>query len=429
MDVESSNSVVERKVSLLASELKGSEIIKLAGDIRELMATGAQIYNYTIGDFDPQIFPIPEYLESAIQKAYREKQTNYPPSNGIEFLRMTLADFIAKNQGLTYSKDEFLVAGGGRPLIYAAYQALLDPDEDAIYPLPSWNNNHYTMLTGGRQMPVETSALQNFMPTAADLEPHLENAGIIALCSPLNPTGTVLKAEELHKICDLVVAENNRRRGVRKPLYLIYDQIYWQLCFGHTEHVNPVSLNPDMRPYTIFIDGISKAYAATGVRVGWAFGPREVIDKMKSILGHVGAWAPKPEQVAVAEFMANSPAMENYMSTFKSEIHKRLTAFYNGFQKLAKEGLPVEAISPEAAIYLAVKVDLRGKRTSDGTTIADVPATTRYMLKEAGLAMVPFSAFGASSDNPWYRLSVGTVHTQDIPVVIEKLRVAINQLN
>jgi len=184
-----------------------------------------------------------------------------------------------------------------------------------------------------------------------------------------------------------------------------------------------------MRPYTIFIDGISKAYAATGVRVGWAFGPREVIDKMKSILGHVGAWAPKPEQVAVAEFMANSPAMENYMSTFKSEIHKRLTAFYNGFQKLAEEGLPVEAISPEAAIYLAVKVDLRGKRTSDGTTIADVPATTRYMLKEAGLAMVPFSAFGASSDNPWYRLSVGTVHTQDIPVVIEKLRVAINQLN
>ncbi len=429
MDVKSSNPVAERKVSLLASNLKGSEIIKLAGDIRDLMAAGSKIYNYTIGDFDPQIFPIPESLEKGIQKAYREKQTNYPPSNGIESLRITLSEFITKHQGLTYSKEEFLVAGGGRPLIYAAYQALLDPDEDAIFPLPSWNNNHYTTLTNGRQVPVETSAKENFMPTAADLEPFLENAGIVALCSPLNPTGTVFEADELRKITDLVVAENNRRRGIRKPLYLIYDQIYWQLCFGDTAHVDPVSVNSEMRPYTIFIDGISKAYAATGVRVGWAFGPKEVIDKMKSILGHVGAWAPKPEQVAVAEFMANTAEMEAYMTTFKSEIHERLSAFHTGFQNLASEGLPVESISPKAAIYLAVKVDLRGKKMPDGRTIDDVPATTKYLLEKASLALVPFSAFGASHNNPWYRLSVGTVHKKDIPIVIEKLRVAINQLN
>lgn len=415
-------------VSQLASELQGSEIIKLAGEIRKKLAAGQEMYNFTIGDFDPAVFPIPEELAGHIEAAYREGITNYPESSGIAALRNTLSQFVSADQGLVYTPDEFLIASGGRPLIYAVYQAVLDPGEKAVFPVPSWNNNHYTTLTRGQQVAVVTGVENNFMPTASDLEPHISDAGIVALCSPLNPTGTVFNKEALRSICELIADENERRKGRRKPLYLIYDQIYSQLCFGETVHVNPVEIVPAMRDYTIFIDGISKVYAATGVRVGWAFGPQNIIDKMKAILGHMGAWAPHPEQVATARFMADKERSDEFLAVFKERLHRRLNLFYEGFSKLEARGFPVRAITPQAAIYLTVMVDLRGYTLPNGATLQTVRDTTQYLLDQAGLAIVPFSAFGADADTPWYRISVGTARTEEIPVVFTKLKSAIEQL-
>lgn len=418
-----------RKTSQLASELKGSEIIKLAGEIKEKIKAGQTIHNFTIGDFDSSIFPIPEFLENEIINAYKSKQTNYPASNGILELRESLSAFIANYQGLKYSPDEFLIAAGGRPLIYAAYQAILDPGESALFPVPSWNNNHYVTFTRSNQIAVAASAENNFMPTAADLEPHISDAGIIALCSPLNPTGTVFGKKQLEDICKLVIAENKRREGNRKPLYVIYDQIYWQLCFGDTMHHDPVSLVPEMRDYTIYIDGVSKAYGATGVRVGWSFGPSIIIDKMKSILGHVGAWAPKPEQVATAIFLNNDEKVNEYLIHFKSELSARLHAFYESFKSMRSEGLPVDVIAPQAAIYLTVKIDLAGLKTEAGRELKTIEDTTAYLLDHAGIALVPFTAFGSEVGNPWFRLSVGTSKKEEIKMVTDNLRNAIKRLS
>lgn len=417
-----------RELSVLAENLKGSEIIKLAGEIKEKIASGQHIYNFTIGDFNPKIFPIPSLLTEGVILAYENGDTNYPPSNGIQPLRKAISGFLKSNLDLQYSEDEILVSGGARPLIYAAYQALLDRDELALFPVPSWNNNHYTTLTGGKLKAVETKPENNFMPTADDLRPYMGEAGLIALCSPLNPTGTVFPKENLLAISEMVVEENRKRKGNKKPVYVIYDQIYWQLCYGETKHFDPVSLMPEMRPYTVYIDGISKAFAATGVRVGWAFGPAKVMSKMKSILGHIGAWAPKPEQVATAKFLESDTDIEAFMTPFKSEIENRLMAFYNGINSLREEGLPVDVISPQAAIYLTVKIDLIGKTTAKGETLNTVADMTNYLLNEAELAIVPFSAFGASQDSNWYRLSVGTSKVEDIPQVITKLKNAISSL-
>ena len=131
------------------------------------------------------------------------------------------------------------------------------------------------------------------MPTPETVRPALKGATLLALCSPLNPTGTTFTKEGLEQICDLVIAENASRGPEEKPLYIMYDQIYWVLTYGNTKHYDPVSLRPELRNYTIYVDGLSKSFAATGVRVGWAFGPQVIIDKMKAILSHVGAWAPK----------------------------------------------------------------------------------------------------------------------------------------
>lgn len=417
------------QVSVMAENLIGSEIIKLAAEINEKIKNGDRIFNYTIGDFDPKIFPIPAELTAEIIKAYENHQTNYPAANGIQELRNAVSVFLQERESLNYSADEILISGGARPLIYAIFTTLLDPKNTVVFPVPSWNNNHYAHLSSSQAIMIETTPENNFMPTAEDIRPHLSNATILALCSPLNPTGTVFKKEILEEICDLVLEENRRRNGKEKPLYLLYDQIYWILTYGTTEHFNPVSLRPQMKEYTIFVDGISKSLAATGVRVGWAFGPKIVINKMRAILSHIGAWAPKAEQVATGIYLQQKSGFDTFVSSFKKEIIDRLDGFYQGFNELKKDGFPVDAITPQAAIYLTVKLNLRGKKTASGKILNDQKEVTQYILDEAKLGIVPFSAFGSSDDSPWYRLSVGTCNLNEIPEVMSSLRKALTALS
>jgi len=415
-------------VSPMAESLIASEIIKLAGEINEMIKNGKHIYNLTIGDFDPKIFPIPIELEHEIAKAYADKQTNYPPANGIPELRNAVSKFLKERQNVSYAPNDILIAAGARPLIYATYQTIVHPGETVIFPVPSWNNNHYSHLSHAKKIEILAGPEENFMPLAADMKPHVKDAALISLCSPLNPTGTVFSYKQLEDICDMILEENSRRGPGEKPLYLLYDQVYWTLTYGDTVHHDPVSINPEMRSYTIFIDGISKSLAATGVRVGWAFGPAHAIDKMKSILSHLGAWAPKAEQVACAKYLADSPSVDRYLTDYKKKVSSRLEGFYKGFMQLKSEGFKVDAIAPQAAIYLTLRFDLHGMKTHEGKILATTKDITKYLLEEASVAIVPFHAFGDSDDSAWYRLSVGTCRLEEVDNVIESLRKALSKL-
>ena len=368
-------------------------------------------------------------MKEEIISAYQNNETNYPPANGVLELRESVSRYIHTRTGLEYEPDQILISGGARPLIYAAFQTLLDPEDTVVFPVPSWNNNHYAHLTRAKQVLIEATAENNFMPTAKDLKPYISEATLIALCSPLNPTGTVFTEEGLAAICDLVLEENKKRGSTRKPVYLMFDQIYWQLTHGETRHFDPASIKPEMKNYTIYIDGISKSFAATGVRVGWAFGPEKLVNKMKAILSHVGAWSPKAEQVATAKYLDQDNATDEYLFKIKNAISQRLNAFYEGFVSLKKEGFSVEAIPPQAAMYLTVKFELTGKITPEGKTLKTTPDVTQFLLDEAGLAIVPFYAFGASRKSPWYRLSVGTSVFEEIDELFERLKLALAKLN
>jgi aspartate aminotransferase len=417
------------KLSHLAETLIGSEIIKLAGEIKEKQAKGEKIYNFTIGDFDPKVFPIPAEFEEEIITAYKDHFTNYPPADGILELRKAVGEFISEHEHLNYDPaKEIVISCGGRPIIYATFRTILDRGEKVIYATPSWNNNHYTHFLEAEHVVLETKAENDFMPTAAELKPLLKGATLLALCSPQNPTGTAFGKQQLEDICDLVIAENKSRAADEKPLYIMFDQMYWVLTFGQTQHYTPVSLRPELRDYTIFIDGMSKAFAATGVRVGWALGPAHVIGKMKSILSHVGAWSPMAEQHAAAKYLRRKDEVNAYLKSFKAEVEERLQRIYEGFDALKKAGHSVEAIAPQAAIYLTLKIDLVGKKTADGKVLEDQAAVTSYILDEAKLGLVPFYAFGSAKNSPWYRMSVGTCVKEEIPAMLAQLKAALEKL-
>jgi aspartate aminotransferase len=297
---------------------------------------------------------------------------------------------------------------------------MLDPGDAVVYPVPSWNNNHYAYLCGAHAIELPVRADANFFPTPDELRPYLVTARLLMINSPLNPTGTVIDPEVLRKICELVVEENRRREraggDAGKALWLCFDQVYWQLTFGNARHATPPEVCPDVAPYTVMLDAASKSFCATGLRVGWAVMPPPARQRMADILGHVGAWAPKAEQVAMAAFLDDEAGIRDYHAKMRAGVRERLDALAKGFEALRAEGFPVEVIAPQGAIYLSVRVALPGHTNE---------ATRKLLLDKAGFAVVPFQAFGLAGDSGWFRISVGAVSLADITAAFPRVRAAL----
>ena len=412
-------------VSRMARGLVGSEILKIAADIRAMIAEGHTICNLTVGDFDPKYFPIPNALRRSIEAALDAGETNYPPSDGMLNLRKAVKAFYERRLGLDYPIESFIITSGARPAIYATYNALIDEGDKVVYPIPSWNNNHYCQLSRATWTSAICKLEDSFLPTRDVLEGKLNDAKLLSLCSPLNPTGTAFSREALEGICDLVIDENASRDPSDRPLFIMYDQVYWMLTFGDTVHHNPVSLRPELAANTIFVDGISKAFAATGVRVGWAVAAPDVAHRMSNILGHIGAWAPRAEQVATAALLLDDDAIDGYHANMISEMEARLNLLFDGIRELRDNGCAVDAIPPMGAIYLTAQFDLIGRRTPKGKVLQTNEDIRKYLLEESQLAVVPFQAFGSHEDTGWFRLSAGAVSIDEIGEMLPRLRRAL----
>ncbi len=417
------------RVGGMARELVGSEILRIAGEIRALVRGGKQICNLTVGDFDPRQFPIPEQLKNAIIAALEKGETNYPPSDGVLELRQAVARFYERELGLRYPVESVLVAGGARPLLYVIFRTLCDPGDRVVYPVPSWNNNHYAHMAAAVGVPVGCKREHMFLPTREDLAPHLAGARLVCLNSPLNPTGTAFSAETLRSICDAILAENHaRERRGERPLYLMYDQIYWLLCSQGTLHVTPSALLPEIAPYTIYVDGISKAFASTGVRVGWGVGPTDVIERMSAVLGHIGAWAPRAEQIGTVALLDDVAGIRDYHATFRTGVQARQNALCEGLMALGKQGLDVDCLPPMGTIYSTARFHPFGKKTPAGVVLRASDDVRKYLLEAAGFAIVPFSAFGTRDDEGWFRLSVGAVSLAEIEQALPRVGSALAAL-
>ena len=408
-----------RGLSTLARGLTGSEILKIASEIRAKQAAGATVCNLTVGDFSPAQFRIPDKLEHDIATALHDGQTNYPPSDGVLELRKEVVAFYQRELGLSYPLESVLIAGGSRPIIYSTYRALVDPGDTVVYPVPSWNNNHYTYLSGAKGIELVVDETTNFQPTADMLRPHIAEARLICINTPLNPTGTMMSRDDVAGIAQLVVEENRKRSATgERHLYMMWDHVYWMLTFGE-KHNTPPQLVPEAAAWTVFVDGISKAFAATGLRVGWAVGPSYVVGRMRDIVGHVGAWAPRPEQMATAWLLADPKAIETFHEEMVIKLRERLELLHSQFQRMKAEGLPVDSVAPQGAIYLSARFDLPGKTNEE---------IRQLLLARAGFAVVPFQAFGLKKESGWMRLSVGAASVDEIRAGMQRVERVIREL-
>jgi aspartate aminotransferase len=400
----------------VAQHMLGSLILGIAAEVRAIAAGGATVCNLTVGDFDARQFPIPQELKDATFAGYDAFHTNYPPAEGIVELRSAICAWYHRSLGLDISPDWVVVASGARPVMYATYRLFLEKGDTLVYAVPSWNNGYYAQLTEANVVQLVTRAEDDFFPTVEQLQEHIQIARLFTLNSPLNPTGTVIPPERLAGLARAIVAENDRRRplGLR-PLMWMFDQVYWTLTYGDSRHVHPANLVPEVTPYLVTVDAISKSFAATGLRVGWAVLPPALAERMKAFIGHVGAWAPKPEQAGTAALLNDEPAIARFSATFRAALEERLTVLNEGLSLLR-----IQHLRPEGAMYLSVRFDLFGREGLNGPmrTNEDI---RKFLLHKAGVAVVPFQAFDLEGDTGWFRISVGAVSVAQLRAALERL--------
>jgi aspartate aminotransferase len=275
---------------------------------------------------------------------------------------------------------------------------------------------------------VATRAEDGFMPAAEALAPHLRDARLLCINSPLNPTGTVIEAGVLRDIVEAVVRENERRAAAgSRYLFLLYDAVYGSLVFGDAKHHVPTALVPESAPWIISLDGISKAFAATGLRVGWVLAAPTVTQRLKDIIGHMGAWAPRAEQVALARFLGDVDGVEGYRMEMSARVRERLEQVYDAFMEMKAAGYPVDCVNPQGAIYLSLRIDVIGRKLA-GQTITSNEQVRRLLLDRAGFAIVPFQAFGLDAETGWFRISIGAVSAADIRAAVPRVRQVLDDL-
>jgi aspartate aminotransferase len=409
-----------KRLSKIGNGIIGSEIIKISQQIKEISKT-KPVANLTIGDFDSKKWPIPERLKFFIQDAYNEDLTNYPASQGELDLRKSVSDYMKTKHDIDYSPEEILIGGGVRPLIYTIFKGTVNDGDSVIYPVPSWNNNHYSFLHNAVKDVIECKPKNSFFPSVMDIDVKIKRTtSLVCICSPQNPTGRVIDPEVLKGICDLIVNENNVRKNHidSRPLYLFFDQIYSDLTQDGL-FVHPLTLCPEIKDYLICVDGVSKSLNATGIRVGWAFGPKDIIGKLTEIFSHIGAWAPKAEQNAVGKFMSETlPEFTHHTQNVTTKYKHITHSICDMFDKMKGKGFRVDCQRPEGGIYISVYLEYTH-------SFANTEDYISYLINTCGLGIVPFEYFGSKENKGWFRISIGNIDEFNLTSIIGVIENAI----
>ena len=408
-------------LSDMANGIERSRILSIAADVRNMKAAGKEVAAFTVGDFSPEQFPVPSIFIEELTTAVTSNQTNYPPAAGLPELRQQIAEWMTNRYQYDVKPEGVIVGSGARPVLYASFRLFLGPGDGLAHGVPAWNNHYYVHLNDAKDIPINGTSDTRFLPTASAIKERISEIRVLVLNSPLNPTGTCFTAQELGDICDVILEENLLRYDAgKKPVMLVYDQVYSTMTAKGVDHVHPVALRPEMFDFTITLDAITKSLNATGLRLGWMTLPPKLAPPVVALIGHMGAWPARPIQIAATKTYSSPKNLVNFFSKLDEKIENRMNILFTRLSAMKDAGLPVDFIPPQGGIYLSTRFnlfELLGVDTNE--------EIRQWLLDVPGIAVVPFQAFGLMEDSGWFRISIGAVSVNEVSAAMERLESAL----
>jgi aspartate aminotransferase len=376
------------------SRVKPSATIVITQKARELKAQGRDVISLSVGEPD---FDTPENIKEAAIAAIRRGETKYPPVSGIPQLREAIARKFKRENGLDYKPSQTIVGTGGKQVIYNALLATLNPGDEVIIPRPYWvSYPEMVVLNGGEPVFVDTTMEHNFKLQSEDLERAITpRTKWIILNSPSNPSGAAYSWDEMKAITDVLM---------RHPqVWILTDDMYEHLVYGAFKFVTPVQVEPNLYDRTLTMNGVSKAYAMTGWRIGYAAGPEQLIKAMDFVQGQQTSGAATISQWAAVEAL-DGP--QDHLAVFRKAFEERRELVVSMLNQTRFLKCPM----PEGAFYVYPScAEAIGKRTPGGKIIETDEDFVSELLAAEGVAAVHGSAFGLG---PNLRISYATSNQQ-----------------
>lgn len=400
-------------MSFLASSLsniKPSPTIAVSMKAAELKAEGKDIISLGTGEPD---FDTPNNIKEAAKKAIDQGQTKYTAVNGTPDLKKAIINKFKNENSLSFEANQIIVSTGAKQIIYNALVASLNPGDEVIIPAPFWvSYPDMVLLAGGQPVIAETSAANNFKLSPSDLEAKItDKTKWLILNSPSNPTGSCYSADELKALAEVLLKYPN--------VHILSDDIYEHLLFDNLKFSSIINVESSLKDRTLVINGVSKAYAMTGWRIGYAAGEAKLIKAMSMIQSQSTSSPSSIGQAAAVEAL-NGP--QDYIKESKQAFQDRRDMVIDFLNNIT--GL--NCIKPDGAFYVFPSCEeLLGKTLPNGNKIENDNDFASYLLEEAGVAVVPGVAFGAPG---FFRISYAA-STDFLKDALSRIETACNKIS
>ena len=379
--------------SFLAESLarvKPSATMAVTDMARQLRAAGRDVIGLGAGEPD---FDTPENIKQAAIEAIARGETKYTAVTGIDELKQAICDKFKRDNNLDYEPAQVFVAPGGKPVIYDAMMATLNPSDEVVIPAPYWvSYPDIVNLAGGTPVAVETRAEDGFKLQPEDLDAAITpNTKWFIFNSPSNPSGVAYSAEELKKLTDVLVKHPH--------VWILTDDMYEHLVYDNFVFATPAQVEPQLYERTLTMNGVSKAYCMTGWRIGYCAGPQQLIKAMTKIQSQSTSNPTSISQWAALEALTGP---QDFIAKHNEHFKRRRDLVV----KMLNEAHGIKCITPEGAFYVYPScAGCIGKTAPDGTTIDGDEAFAKALLEAEGVAVVHGEAFGLS---PFFRISYAT---------------------
>jgi len=394
-------------VSKRINKIGVSPTMKVAAEAKQMQARGESVIDFSMGEPD---FPTPPNVKEAAIRAIENNQTRYTLNQGTIELRTAISNKLKNENGLEYSPDEIIVSAGAKQSLYNTIQSLIYVDDEVIIPAPYWvSYPDMVSLADGQSVIVPTTEETGFKITPEQLKKAITPyTKILILCNPSNPTGSCYTRKELEAIAE-IVEQNN--------FYVISDEIYEKIVFDNFEFVCFASLSDNIKKKTVTVNGLSKSYAMTGWRVGYAAGPEHIVNAINKIQSHSTSNASSVSQAASIEALNGS---QNYVEMMRREYEKRRNYLYDELTSIKG----VTCYKPEGAFFLFPNFKNYFHKSTHVFKIEHSFDLAMYLLYEVKVATVPGNAFGAEG---YLRISYAT-SMENLKEGVERIKEALAKL-